>query len=212
MNESERAKLREHEVTRSPAWDYDRTHPTFMSLYSRNEVHFLGEAPILLGCFFVREGSQVPLFWSRDGHAPRVRSFRYEFGASAAGGPVALAGRWRVASASGEGGGSAISGGDVQGEGLLDLYIETSSDLALHACALKSDATDIALEEPTEEDLVVNETVNVATDEVEASAACAGTPLQWRVPKDALEKRKGGTRLRFAAGLSLRWIEGTLVD
>jgi hypothetical protein len=208
MREAERTQLRNHEAIRSPAWDFDRTHPTFMEMYSRNAVHFLDASPELLGCFFVREGSNVPLFWSRDGRYPRVSSFRYDFGSPKLVGPAAMAGRWHVTRANAEDPGHALSAGDADGEGILDVWFDTTKPLVVNGCLGESRGSDASLVEPGDQPLVVNETDEVSPETAVAIASCAGSHVRWRIPREALEKRTTGTRLRFPAGLSVIWLEG----
>jgi len=207
MTEAERAALRVHDPIHSPAWDYDRTNPTFMALYATNAVHFLGEAPVLLGCIFVREGSDVPQFWSRDGAVPRARAFRHAFG-TPSNGPAAPAGRWQVVPAAGGSPAMATSRGDVEGEGLLDLWIEPSAELVVEGCLVPSKLGELALVDPSEEPLDVNLGVRVPTEKLEPSERCPGTRVRWRISPATLQRRKSATRLRFAAGLTLYWVEG----
>lgn len=200
MTEAERATLRVHDDIHSPAWDYDRTNPTFMSLYATNAVHFLGEPPMLLGCIFVREGSDVPQFWSRDGAVPRARAFHHTFGVPG-NGPSAPAGRWSVVPAAAGAPAMATSGGAVEGEGLLDLWIDPSAELVVEGCVVPSKSDERPLE--------VNLAVQVPTEKLEPSGPCPGARVRWRISPEVLQRRKSATRLRFAAGLTLYWVEST---
>jgi len=196
MDEAHRAQLREHERHLSPAWDYDRTNPTFMSLYSRNAIHLVGPQDPFIGCFFVREGSDVAQFWSKDGQPPRARSFRYVFGGENTEQRVALAGRWNVTMATPAVMGQATS--VAPGEGLLDLWIDTASDLSIEACVKGDNAL---------EPLHVNGTYAIDTRPLaEANAECASALVQWHVPRSTLATRPSGTRLAFAA-LTIFWIQ-----
>jgi hypothetical protein len=197
MTEAERAKLREHEPRSSPAWDYDRTNPTFMDLYSRNAIHMVGPPESLLGCLFVREGSSVSQFWSRSGEVPRARALRYRFQAPNEDGRIALAGRWILPPT--EDGKPAVgtSRGESSGEGLMDLWIDLTGDVDIDACVVAAAAATSVL---------VNGARSIEALAAEPAEGCSGAHMRWHIPQAALELRRSATRLLFAAGLTLSWV------
>lgn len=201
MNEGERAALRQHDLLVSPAWDFERTNPTFIELYSPNAVHFVGGPRRIGSCMFLREGSSIPQFWSANGRPPRARSLAYVFGAENADERIALGGRWQIQRRTAESPGFGRSTGASAGEGAVDVWIETSSDIRAAICIRSSPSREERLEDPADEPIVVNG-VSVAPAS-EATTRCTGDGRTYVVPAAVLGKREMGTRLVFPASLEV---------
>lgn len=182
--ETERANARKHDPIHSPAWDVDRTHPTFLRLYARNPIHYVGPEPMTLGCIFAREGADVPQFWGPTGDVPRTRTFRYAFDGTRSDQRVALAGHLQKPSK------------DPVAGAVLDAWVALDAELVVDACA----SADTAL--PLE--------ANGAAIPVERGEERAGcTMLRWRIPAATLGARPAGLRMGFPDGAPLLWVEGS---
>ena len=170
---------------------FEIAHPTFRKVYAPNRVKVVGpleHAP--LGCFFVREGSHIPQFWSRTGPPPPLPEVTLSFGPDDAEERVLLDPSFESAQRGADG--RTARRVNAEHGANVDLWMERTVPLVLGLCVIG---------EPPESVRVNDVRVALSWDH-----GCA----EGHVPVEILERRFSSTRITlqgrtlFLSHLSLR--------
>jgi hypothetical protein len=121
---------------------YERSHPTFLALYLPNRVQVVGSDDAnYFGCFFLREGTDLPLFWSAHGPPPKMAEANIEFGPARLDDRVAFDHTWTPVHTLLDG--KMARRTASRGASSVDLWLQDSTDLALSVCTDGAPPADI---------------------------------------------------------------------